>query len=62
MNNDEMRKRVKQYLDDTAVAKSKFCDKVSLGRTTLYRWLMGEIILSNTKLTNIDNYLKEFDH
>lgn len=52
--------RVEKFINELGVSKSAFCQRVKLNVSTLWKWMHGQLELSDATLERIDNYLKKY--
>ena len=55
-----LKERCKQFLNELGVKATRFADNVGIGRSTYYKWLNGEIELSENLEKKIDEYLRKY--
>ena len=61
MNQEQLKRRAKRFLDELEVPITKLASKAGFDRSSYYRWLKGEEkVFSETTLKRIDNYLKTY--
>lgn len=53
--------RVEKFINELGVSKSAFCQRVKLNVSTLWKWMHGQLELSNETLQRIDNYLTKYN-
>lgn len=59
-NQDELIRRTHQMIDELNIKANKFADTVQIGRSTLYAWWSGKLILSEATAQRIDEYLTRY--
>jgi predicted transcriptional regulator len=47
-------------IDELNIKANKFADTVQIGRSTLYAWWSGKLILSEATAQRIDEYLTRY--
>lgn len=60
MNQEQLQKRVKQFIGELNLPISRLAKNIGFDRSTYYKWLKGEKVFSETTLKKIDNYLKTY--
>lgn len=60
MDNQVLREKTKSLKNDWGISYVSITKKLGWGETTLYRWLKGEFNLSQEKVEQITNLLKQY--
>lgn len=60
MDNQVLREKTKSLKNDWGISYVSITKKLGWGETTLYRWLKGEFNLSQEKIEQITNLLKQY--
>ncbi len=60
MNENILKTRCTRMIEELGIAKTKFADNIGIGRSTYYAWQSGNLNLSETQLTKINNYLNKY--
>ena len=60
MKNDIIKARFNRFMDELPLKLNLVADKMNIPRSTVYKWLAGEIELSNDRLIAIHNYLAQY--
>ena len=60
MDNQVLREKTKCQKNDWGISYVSITKKLGWGETTLYRWLKGEFNLSQEKVEQITNLLKQY--
>lgn len=56
----ELKTRVHDFLMEIGIPMTKFAQRVSLCRQSIYRWLQGDLNLSADSLNRIDKFLNKY--
>ena len=57
MNQEQLKRRTKRFIEELNLPISRFADKVGFDRSAFYKWMKGGNVFSETTLKKIDNYL-----
>ena len=60
MDNQVLREKTKSLKNDWGISYVSITKRLGWGETTLYRWLKGEFNLSQEKVEQITNLLKQY--
>ena len=60
IDNQVLREKTKSLKNDWGISYVSITKKLGWGETTLYRWLKGEFNLSQEKVEQITNLLKQY--
>lgn len=53
--------RIQRYLDITGSPMTKFCKRIGISTTAIYRYIKGDLRLSMQTETKIKEYLQKFN-
>ena len=56
----ELKNRTQSFMGDLGVPMTRFAMRIGLCRQSIYRWLKGDIRLSNDALKRIDTFLTKY--
>ena len=62
VNQRLMRQRVRCFLNEIGMPITKFCERVSIGRTTYYEWMDGDYDLKSYVIDRMDQLLARFNY
>ena len=55
-----LKEKIKEYLDKYRTPKTVFCQRVGISASALYRYLKGDLYLSEETEQRISDYLEQF--
>ena len=56
----DLKERCKRFTTELNVKVTLFCDAAGIGRTTYYKWMNDEIVISQKIQDRVDSYLKQY--
>lgn len=60
MNQDLLRERTKNFINELNLPISRFAKTIGFERSTYYRWIKGHINFGEQKVKAIDEYIGRF--
>lgn len=60
MNNDLVKARFNRFVDELPLKLNLVADKMNIPRSTVYKWLAGDIELAEERLTAVSNYIAKY--
>ena len=57
---EPLKRRCKRFTDELNIKVALFCDSVGIGRSTYYKWLKGEITISDELQEKLDAYISKY--
>lgn len=60
MNQDYLRKRVKEFMETLKLPISRFSKVIGIERSTYYKWIKGEFDFGERRKAIVDDYLRRF--
>lgn len=55
-----LKKRSRQFVEIMGVQVTRFAANVGIGRSTLYMWWNDQIVISDTLMQKIEDYLTKY--
>lgn len=56
-----LKNRVTSFINELGLPKSRFAKKIGISVSALTRWLDGDLVLSESTLNRIDEFLRRFN-
>lgn len=60
MNQDYLRRRVKEFMETLKLPISRFSKVIGIERSTYYKWIKGEFDFGERREAIVDDYLRRF--
>jgi hypothetical protein len=58
----DIKKLTREVLTKIGIPVTRFCRAVGISSATYYRWLAGDLVLSEQTENRIKNYINQFTH
>lgn len=62
MNQQALKQRVKNYIEDSGIPRTTFCKRIYISTVYLYKWLHNERTFSDEVVERVETYLKKYGY